>query len=46
MQAEAGVNEADAAMNDMAKIGINILGFIVFSIDWSGRAPDTQSASV
>jgi hypothetical protein len=31
-QAEAGVNEADAATSDTAKIGINIMGFIVVSI--------------
>ena len=37
MQAKAGVNEADAVTNDTAKIGINIMGFIVVSTSWSGR---------
>jgi hypothetical protein len=33
-QAKAGVVKADAVTNDTAKIGINIVGFIVVSIDW------------
>jgi hypothetical protein len=36
-QAKAGVVKADAVTNDTAKIGINIVGFIVVSNDWPGR---------
>jgi hypothetical protein len=36
-QAKAGIVKADAVTNDAAKIGINIMGFIVVSTSWSGR---------
>jgi hypothetical protein len=37
VQAKAGVDNADATTKDAAKIGINIVDFIILSIDCSGR---------
>jgi hypothetical protein len=36
VQAEAGVNEADTVTSATAKIGINIMGFIVVSSNRPG----------
>ena len=37
VHARAGANQAEAVTNDTARIGINIVGFIVVSGDRSGR---------